>query len=207
MYLDIAKSRGKYVRYLLRKSFREKGKVRHRTIANLSGCTEEEIQAIRFALKYKKHLATMAAIVDLPLTELSKLPGIISTAVSSRSTLDTVVERGYLRAGVWTDLIPFGFINKNGIYAGFEIDLVAQIAERLKVGYDLAPVTSVTRIPFLVQGRVDMIAATLTHYRRRDALIDFSIGYLKSPQAVMVKRGRGIGNVSDLAYHHAGAAE
>ena len=42
MYVDTCKS-GKYVRHLLRESYREGGKVRHRTIANISHCSGEEI--------------------------------------------------------------------------------------------------------------------------------------------------------------------
>jgi hypothetical protein len=54
MYVDMAVSRqhGKvYKRVLLRESYRDKGKVQHRTIANLSKCSEEEIQAIKLALQ------------------------------------------------------------------------------------------------------------------------------------------------------------
>jgi hypothetical protein len=56
MYIDIAfiRARGKvYKRVLLRTSYREDGKVKHKTIANLSGRPDEEIEAIRFALKNK----------------------------------------------------------------------------------------------------------------------------------------------------------
>ncbi len=45
-----------YTRHLLRESFRENGKVRHRTIANLSRASDEEIQAIKLALKNKHQL-------------------------------------------------------------------------------------------------------------------------------------------------------
>lgn len=41
---------------LLRESFREGGKVKHKTIANLTHCSEEDVAAIRFALKHKKDL-------------------------------------------------------------------------------------------------------------------------------------------------------
>jgi len=60
MFVDIAKSHqnGKtYTRALIRDSYRENGKVKHRTIANISKCTLEEINAIRLALKYKGKLA------------------------------------------------------------------------------------------------------------------------------------------------------
>jgi transposase len=62
MYVDVSysKQNGKiYKRYLLRTSFRENGKVKHKTIANLSHCTEEEIQAIRLALKHKGDLTQL----------------------------------------------------------------------------------------------------------------------------------------------------
>ncbi|MBW1723929.1 MAG: IS1634 family transposase [Deltaproteobacteria bacterium] len=64
MYVDVSKSQGKYTRYLLRESYREKGKVKHRTIANLSRCSEEEIEAIRLALSHKKDLAALGTIGD-----------------------------------------------------------------------------------------------------------------------------------------------
>ncbi len=55
MYVDLCKyKRGNktYKRVLLR----EGGKVKHRTLANLSHCSDEEIEAIRIALKMKKQI-------------------------------------------------------------------------------------------------------------------------------------------------------
>jgi transposase len=55
--------RGKqYTRVLLRESYREDGKVAHRTIANLSHCSDEEIQAIKLALKHKHNLQQLGNI-------------------------------------------------------------------------------------------------------------------------------------------------
>jgi hypothetical protein len=65
MYVDTAKTvlRGKtYYRHLLRDSYRENGKVKHNTIANLSRCSEEEIEAIKLALKYKGQLAEIGSV-------------------------------------------------------------------------------------------------------------------------------------------------
>jgi len=62
MHLVVNKSKhGKkiYQSILLRQSYRENGKVKKRTIANLSKCKEEEIEAIRLALKYKDNLACL----------------------------------------------------------------------------------------------------------------------------------------------------
>src|SRR3974390_2514890 len=61
MYLDTCKVRSGnkvYTRVLLRESYREDGKVKHRTIANLSKCSDQEIAAIRLALQHKHDLAS-----------------------------------------------------------------------------------------------------------------------------------------------------
>lgn len=64
MYIDSCTTQGKYTRHLLRESFRDGRKVRHRTIANLSHCSAEEIAAIRLALKHKNDLAELATITE-----------------------------------------------------------------------------------------------------------------------------------------------
>lgn len=64
MHVDVAykKQNGKsYRRVLLRQNYRENGKVKHRTIANLSKCTEEEIEAIKLALKHKGDLTKIGS--------------------------------------------------------------------------------------------------------------------------------------------------
>lgn len=62
MYIAENKSPAKdskkiYHSILLRESYREDGKVKNRTIANLSRCKPEEVAAIRLALKYKNDLS------------------------------------------------------------------------------------------------------------------------------------------------------
>jgi hypothetical protein len=59
MYVDTSITKGKYARHLLRESYRENGKVRHHTIANISHCSNEEIEAIKLALKHKNNLAAL----------------------------------------------------------------------------------------------------------------------------------------------------
>jgi hypothetical protein len=49
-----------YRRVLLRNSYRVDGTVRHDTLANLSQCADEEIEAIKFGLRHKGQLAKLA---------------------------------------------------------------------------------------------------------------------------------------------------
>jgi polar amino acid transport system substrate-binding protein len=122
-----------------------------------------------------------------------------------KSALDTVKETGVLRAAVTNEVPYFGFIDEKGNHVGFECDLVAEIAKRLNAKLNMSQVTSATRIPTLQQGRVDLIASTMTHYRSRDAVVDFSIDYFFSPQTLLVKANSGIHNVADMAGKRAGA--
>src|SRR5215831_19052831 len=67
MYIDTSHiSRGgkTYTRHLLRESYRANGKVLHRTIANVSQCSEAEIEAMRLALRHKGELEHLGTIQD-----------------------------------------------------------------------------------------------------------------------------------------------
>jgi hypothetical protein len=67
MYIDTSRiTRGgkTYTRHLLRESYRAHGKVLHRTIANVSHCSEAEIEAMRLALRHKEALEQLGTIQD-----------------------------------------------------------------------------------------------------------------------------------------------
>jgi transposase len=49
-----------YRRVLLRNSYRVNGKVCHDTIANLSSCSDDEVKALKLALKHKKNLSQLS---------------------------------------------------------------------------------------------------------------------------------------------------
>jgi polar amino acid transport system substrate-binding protein len=115
------------------------------------------------------------------------------------NTLDEVKKRGVVRVGVRQDVPGFGIVDEKGETVGFDIDIANEVGKRLGVKVELVPVTAATRIPLLQQGRIDMIAATLTHYRERDKVVDFTIGYFWTGQKLMVKKDSGIKSAADLA--------
>ena len=99
MYLDrsISRIRGKtYHRVLLRQSYREKGKVKHRTIANFSKCSPEEIEAIALALQHKKDLAALRAGADTQGKKITLQQGLSIGAVGLLHAL--AVELGLVAA-------------------------------------------------------------------------------------------------------------
>jgi hypothetical protein len=70
MFVDSSTVRGSngktYRRVLLRTSYRQDGKVKHRTIGNLSSCSPEEIDAIRAALRYKDQIGPLLTQLQEP---------------------------------------------------------------------------------------------------------------------------------------------
>ena len=76
---------GIYTRHLLRTSFRDEGKVKHETIANLSSCTPEEIAAIRLALKHKGNLQSLSSLEEVGLEQ--------GLSVGAVWTLKTIAQR------------------------------------------------------------------------------------------------------------------
>ncbi len=67
MFVEEVKSKqnGKiYKTCLIRETFRENGKVNHRTIANISRCSTKEIKAIKLALHYKDDIESLTSITE-----------------------------------------------------------------------------------------------------------------------------------------------
>ena len=132
----------------------------------------------------------------------------VPSAFSAESTLAKVKKRGEMIAGVKFDFPPMGFINKKtGKPDGFDVDLVKEIARKLGVKVKFVQALSKTRIPLLVNGNVDLIAATMTHKRSRDQVIDFSIHYLITGQRPITRKETGLKNVSQLAGRRVAAVQ
>lgn len=131
---------------------------------------------------------------------LSALFATVLTAAAQtpQGTLAKIKERGKLLAGVKLDTPPFGFLDDRNEPAGFDIELVRKIAARIGVPVELIKVTSATRIPLLVSGNVDLVAASMTHTRERDKTIDFSITYYTGGQSLMVPKASEITGIKDL---------
>lgn len=113
-----------------------------------------------------------------------------ATLAVAGDTLEEVKKKGVLVAGVKDSTPPFGFADrKTGEIVGYDIDFVRAIAERLGVKLQLKPVTSANRIPELIEGNIDIIAATMSKNPNREKIIDFSDTYFKTGQKFLVKKG------------------
>lgn len=89
----------------------------------------------------------------------------------SADALAAIRARGKLVVGVKNDYRPYGFLDPSGQIVGLEIDLARETSDRIGVPLELVPVIAANRMEFLVQGRIDMILATLGDTADRRKLV------------------------------------
>jgi polar amino acid transport system substrate-binding protein len=127
--------------------------------------------------------------------------GLFAVQAAARADqLDDIKKKGELVVGVLGTDEPNSFIDpKTREIIGYEVDLARAIAARLGVKLQIKQLAVAARIPELQQGHVDLLAASLTHNKEREAVIDFSLTTFVTGQKVLVKANSGIQNLAALA--------
>lgn len=116
--------------------------------------------------------------------------GAMCGAALAGDTLAEVKKKGVLVAGVKDSLPPFGSVDPNTKkYLGYDIDFVNYIAKKLGVKVEYKSVSSANRIAMLMEGRVDLLACTMTKTPERAKQIDFSYTYFLTGQKFLTKKG------------------
>jgi len=121
-------------------------------------------------------------------------------AVSARADqLADIQKKGEIVIGVLGTDEPNSFVDpKTRDVVGYEVDIGRAIAAKLGVKPVFKQLAVAARIPELQQGRVDLLAASLTHNKEREALIDFSLTTFVTGQKVLVKKDSGISQLAQL---------
>ena len=130
------------------------------------------------------------------------LAGLLASAASAQSTLETVKKRGKLIAGVKTDFPPFGTVDAAGKNVGFDVDVAHRFAKALfddEQQVELVAVTSGNRIPFLQSGKIDIIIATVTITDERRQVVEFSEPYFMSGSLLLVPKASSARSLADMA--------
>ncbi len=111
-------------------------------------------------------------------------------AAVAGDTLAEAKKKGVLVAGVKDSTPPFGYIDEaTRQLIGYDVDFCRAIADKLGVKLELKAVTSASRMPQLIEGNIDLIAATMTKTPERAQQIDFSDTYFGTGQKFLVKKG------------------
>jgi len=121
-------------------------------------------------------------------------------SVAHADQLADIKKKGEIVVGVLGTDEPNSFVDpKTRELVGYEVDLANAIARKIGVKATFKQIAVAARIPELQQGRVDLLAASLTHNKEREAQIDFSLTTFVTGQKVMVKASSGIADVPQLA--------
>lgn len=114
----------------------------------------------------------------------------------NQSSVDCIKNRGRIIAGVKYDAKLFGYGSASDNVAGFDIDLIRAFAKCWlgdETAIDFIRVTSKDRIRMLKERKIDLVAATMTHTKEREDLIDFSQTYFLDGQRLLVNATSDIG--------------
>lgn len=122
------------------------------------------------------------------------------TQVAQADQLAAIKAKGELVCGTLGTDEPNSFIDaKSRQLVGYEVDLCRAIAQGLGVKPVIKQLAVAARIPELQQGRIDILTASLTHNKEREALVDFSLSTFYTGQRVLVKKSSHITTVAGLA--------
>ncbi|MBV8470859.1 MAG: ABC transporter substrate-binding protein [Burkholderiaceae bacterium] len=125
---------------------------------------------------------------------------LLGASLAHADQLDDIKKKGTLVVGVLGTDEPNSFIDpKTREIIGYEVDLARSIATKLGVKLEIKQLAVAARIPELQQGHVDLLAASLTHNKEREAVIDFSLTTFVTGQKVLVRSDSGIQDLKALS--------
>ena len=93
-------------------------------------------------------------------------------------TLDEIKKSGTINIGVFSDKHPFGYVDENGEYQGYDIYFGNRLAEDLGVKINYVSTEAANRVEYLETGKVDIILANFTVTPERAEAVDFALPYM-----------------------------
>lgn len=113
-------------------------------------------------------------------------------------TLDDIKASGKLVIGVFSDKNPFGYVDENGEYAGYDVELAKRLGEELGVEVEYVSTEAASRVEFLQTGKVDIILANFTVTPERAEQVDFADAYMNVALGVVSHNDRVIKSLDEL---------
>ena len=104
------------------------------------------------------------------------------------SILNAIKKRGVLRVGVFTDRLPFVFLNREQKLVGFDVEMAHHLARDLGVKVEFVELEALAALtPLLAAGRIDLAMTGLPVTPERAGEMSFSVPYLDETLGFVVK--------------------
>ena len=113
-------------------------------------------------------------------------------------TLDEIKASGTINIGVFSDKNPFGYVDENGEYQGYDVYFARRIGEDLGVTVNYVSTEAANRVEYLETGKVDIILANFTVTPERAEKVDFALPYMNVALGVVSPDSRVIKDLSEL---------
>ena len=143
-------------------------------------------------------LSTAAFLAACKKKDSDGAQGGSSDTDSKFRTLDDIKKAGTVNIGVFSDKAPFGYVDANGNYAGYDIVFAERLAKDMGVKINYIATDGQNRVPFLQSNKADIMLANFTVTDDRKEKVDFSLPYMKIKLGVVSPSSAPITDVSQL---------
>jgi polar amino acid transport system substrate-binding protein len=140
---------------------------------------------------------SVTAALALTAAGCSSDPGGTPSGGEVRTVAD-IEESGVVRIGVFSDKAPFGYVDDQGDFAGYDVVYANRIAQDLGVKPEFVSVDPAARVEFLESKKVDIILANFTVTPERAEKVDFANPYFKVSLGVVSPDKNVITDVAQL---------
>ena len=146
----------------------------------------------------KKATIKVTAILVLLVLALASLASAGAEGGKVYRTLDEIKESGKINIGVFSDKNPFGYVDENGEYQGYDVYFARRIGKDLGVEVNFVSTEAANRVEYLETGKVDIILANFTVTAERAEKVDFALPYMNVALGVVSPKSRVIRDLSEI---------
>ena len=113
-------------------------------------------------------------------------------------TLDEIKSSGTVNIGVFSDKNPFGYVDENGEYQGYDVYFGNRIGQDLGVEINYVSTEAASRVEYLETGKVDIVLANFTVTEERAQKVDFALPYMNVALGVVSPDSRVITSLDEI---------
>lgn len=112
--------------------------------------------------------------------------------------LDDITKAGVIKVGIFEDFPPFASLNSSMKIEGYDTEVADKLAAALGVKVELVGITGQNRIPFLTEGKVDLLLS-IGYSDERAQVVDYTDAYAPYYIAVMGPKELDVTNAAGLS--------
>lgn len=119
-------------------------------------------------------------------------------SLSQADALADITAAGVIKVGIFQDFPPFASLNTSMKVEGYDTEVADKLAAALGVKAELVAITGQNRIPFLTEGKVDLLLS-IGYSDERAEVVDFTAAYAPYYIAVMGPKDLAVKDAAGLS--------